>query len=265
LQYQSRKKIKQSRMLPSVVGNSLKMSEIDLNEYVAVPGKIIPIPGCDYVVISPDFERTNLLQRDVEEVPFQLQPPASSDKNGNNEDCINKNDADVIVCTGDTESNKNKELLPYSAQVRKRGRPSGKRTTCQCPNCKEEPNGDRHICHFENCGKTFTKKNHLDAHIRKHVGDKPFRCPHPGCGAAFTRSGELKRHGWIHKEGQRFKCLKCNRKFNRVDTYKRHSKLCKSSGFLDAIDVDAEDDPISVDVEDTNVADVDDPIVEEVN
>jgi len=50
-----------------------------------------------------------------------------------------------------------------------------------------------------------------------------------------------------------------------VDTYKRHSKLCKSSGFLDAIDVDAEDDPISVDVEDTNVADVDDPIVEEVN
>ena len=32
-------------MLPSVVGNSLKMSEIDLNEYVAVPGKIIPIPG----------------------------------------------------------------------------------------------------------------------------------------------------------------------------------------------------------------------------
>ena len=61
--------------------------------------------------------RTNLLQRDVEEVPFQLQPPASSDKNGNNEDCINKNDADVIVCTGDTESNKNKELLPYAAQV----------------------------------------------------------------------------------------------------------------------------------------------------
>ena len=32
-------------MLPSVVGNSLKMSEIDLNEYVAVPGKIISIPG----------------------------------------------------------------------------------------------------------------------------------------------------------------------------------------------------------------------------
>ena len=45
----------------------------------------------------------------------------------------------------------------------------------------------------------------------------------------------------------------------------RHSKLCKSSGFLDAIDVDAEDDPISVDVEDTNVADVDYPVVEEVN
>ena len=59
--------------------------------------------------------RTNLFQREVEEVPFHS--IASSDRNGNNKDCINENGSDVTACTGDTESNKNKELLPYSAQV----------------------------------------------------------------------------------------------------------------------------------------------------
>lgn len=230
-------------MLPSV-GN--RMSEIDLNEFVAVPGKIIPIPGCDYVVITPDLERTNLLQFEEEAEGVPMYTAASSDSNGNEERCLNDNGADDIDHKGDSDNDQ--QLLPYSAQVRRRGRPSGKTTPCKCPNCQEEPNGDRHICHFANCGKTFTKKNHLEAHIRKHMGARPFHCPHPGCGADFTRSGELKRHAWIHKEEQRFKCLKCNRKFNRLDTYKRHSERCSSSiGFLDEIDVDEED---AIDVDD---------------
>ena len=29
----------------------------NLSDYLAVPGRIIPIPGTDYVVIAPDWEK----------------------------------------------------------------------------------------------------------------------------------------------------------------------------------------------------------------
>ena len=126
----------------------------DLSEYVAVPGKIIKIPGTDYVLISPV---KNAEERAVPAIPAP----------------------------------------PLSVQIRRRGRPTGKSTPCQCPNCQvrfnsfyhstsrtsvyfyqEDPKSDRHICHIENCGKTFTKRNHLESHLRNHMGVRPFTCPH---------------------------------------------------------------------------------------
>ena len=65
----------------------------DLSEYVTVPGKIIAIPGTDYVLIAP--------VKSVEEVAASAAPTP-----------------------------------PLSAQIRKRGRPVGKSTPCQCPNCQ---------------------------------------------------------------------------------------------------------------------------------
>ena len=32
-----------------------------LTNYVGIPGKIVTIPGCDYVVITPDVERQDIL------------------------------------------------------------------------------------------------------------------------------------------------------------------------------------------------------------
>ena len=117
----------------------------DLREYLAVPGKMIKIPGTDYVLITP-----------LSEEAASCAAPAP----------------------------------PLSAQIRRRGRPVGKSTPCQCPNCQvgqcfphtvslslcvtvchyvtmslchycviylfvfqEDPKSDRHICHVENCGK----------------------------------------------------------------------------------------------------------------
>merc|ERR1712142_1224493 len=107
------------------------------SNYIAVPGKIIPIPGTDYVIISP--------------VTTPVPPPAAS--------C-----SDPLSSTPP----------PLSSQIRRRGRPSGKTRPCQCPNCQEMPGADRHLCHFANCGKTFTKSCHLEAHLRNHMGTKPY-------------------------------------------------------------------------------------------
>ena len=65
----------------------------DLREYLAVPGKVIKIPGTEYVLITPISE----------EAAISAAPAP-----------------------------------PLSAQIRRRGRPAGKTTPCQCPNCQVE-------------------------------------------------------------------------------------------------------------------------------
>ena len=93
---------------------------------------------------------------------------------------------------------------------------------------QEDPKSDRHICHIENCGKTFTKRNHLEAHLRNHMGARPFTCPHQDCGASFVRADELRRHHWSHSTTARFQCEFCDKTFNRADAYKLHMNKCNS-------------------------------------
>lgn len=88
-------------------------------------------------------------------------------------------------------------------------------------------NGNMMACGFFGCGKTFSKRVHLDAHIRVHLGEKPFRCPWINCGKAFTRQGELKRHEWVHTKPGRFFCDNCGKKFSRADHLKMHTSKCK--------------------------------------
>ena len=52
-------------------------------------------------------------------------------------------------------------------QIRRRGRPPGKTKKCGCPNCAAGGPRDRHICHFPDCGRTFTKTAHLEAHLNR--------------------------------------------------------------------------------------------------
>ena len=216
--------------------------------FLAVPGRILPIPGTEYVVITPDWGRhqddatgeardTNsnsvlkLDQKGKEQNVTQPRPTTS----GNDNDNVDSDEQDRI------------DALP-SITRRGRGRPPKGRSLspCQCPNCKIKPNSDRHLCHFANCGMTFTKKNHLQAHIRKHLGTRPFACPQQSCDASFTRQEELTRHYWLHSDEPRFQCQWCDRKFNRVDHYKGHERQCasKSTGGLVQvlIEMEQEDD-----------------------
>ena len=79
----------------------------DLREYLAVPGKLIKIPGTDYVLITPISEKA------------ASAAPAP----------------------------------PLSAQIRRRGRPTGKTTPCQCPNCQVKRMVLYHELHVMCCRK----------------------------------------------------------------------------------------------------------------
>ena len=177
------------------ISQTVNPSTLNLSDYIAVPGKIIPIPGTEFVLISP------------------ITP-------------INPSSAAQASCEDPSSSH---APPPLSSQIKRRGRPFGKTRPCQCPNCQDMPGADRHLCHFANCGKTFTKSCHLEAHLRNHMGAKPFQCPEPGCGVKFVRADDLRRHSWKHTNTSRFMCKVCGRRYYRKDHFKIHIVKCSEA------------------------------------
>ncbi|KRY72383.1 Transcription factor Sp4, partial [Trichinella pseudospiralis] len=111
-----------------------------------------------------------------------------------------------------------------------------KRIACSCPICKlneTKPTSERlkyHVCHIANCGRTYGKTSHLRAHLRWHMGERPFSCDWPLCEKRFTRSDELQRHHRTHTGEKRFICSICQKRFLRSDHLTKHKKThCQAS------------------------------------
>lgn len=53
---------------------------------------------------------------------------------------------------------------------------------------------------FGDCNMVFTRSEHLARHVRKHTGERPFRCH---CGKAFSRLDNLRQHAQtVHSDEQ---------------------------------------------------------------
>jgi len=74
------------------------------------------------------------------------------------------------------------------------------------------------------CGKTFTRKEHLLRHRRGHTGETPFHCPGPDCTKQFARKEHLKRHMRVHTGEHPYPCSECGRSFGRRERLLKHMK-----------------------------------------
>ena len=117
---------------------------------------------------------------------------------------------------------------PISSKVKRRGRPVGQNRPCQCTDCQNVSGAERHFCPFPNCGKSFLKSCHLEAHLKNHSGAEPYQCSESGCGNQFVRANDLRRHAVKHTNS-RFLCPVCGKRYYREDHFYTHMKKCSET------------------------------------
>ncbi|CAB4253278.1 similar to Saccharomyces cerevisiae YJL056C ZAP1 Zinc-regulated transcription factor [Maudiozyma barnettii] len=66
-------------------------------------------------------------------------------------------------------------------------------------------------CHWRGCDRTLPTRQKMVRHIRKHSGDKPFKCTE--CSKCFATKESLKQHGRTHTGERPFKCPYCDKSF----------------------------------------------------
>jgi len=77
-----------------------------------------------------------------------------------------------------------------------------------------------HYC--MDCGKNFTRKEHLQRHRRSHTGETPYHCRE--CTKQFARKEHLKRHERVHSGEHPYPCNECGRSFGRRERLIKHLK-----------------------------------------
>lgn len=89
-----------------------------------------------------------------------------------------------------------------------------------------DPQTWKFVCSF--CGKRFPGKAPLEAHARRHTGDRKFTCDL--CSKQFYDKRELQQHHRSHSNVRAFKCELCPSEYKDPQTLNVHKKRVHDIG-----------------------------------
>ncbi|XP_054162541.1 zinc finger protein 367-like [Oppia nitens] len=111
--------------------------------------------------------------------------------------------------------NKSSPDLDSTSGSAKRGRPRLEEITSLIQSGATSPSAIK----CEICNRVFPREKSLQAHIRTHTGERPYRCDIEGCGKAFAQSGQLRTHQRLHTGEKPFECAfpNCTNRFTHAN------------------------------------------------
>lgn len=78
-------------------------------------------------------------------------------------------------------------------------------------------------CTYPFCGKMFNRQARLEAHVRSHTGERPFKCTWEGCDKAYSDKKYLNGHiHSAHLKTPKFVCQQCDKSFATGQRLERH-------------------------------------------
>ncbi|CAH1776130.1 unnamed protein product [Owenia fusiformis] len=99
----------------------------------------------------------------------------------------------------------------------RRGRPRSETIKSLIVEGSSSPN----VIKCQLCNRVFPREKSLQAHLRTHTGERPYKCDYPACGRAFCQSGQLKTHQRLHTGEKPFICSVegCTSKFAHANRH----------------------------------------------
>nr|CAB3268030.1 zinc finger protein 782 [Phallusia mammillata] len=203
--------------------NGQELNETYLSDDDYIPeNQLVPLEESDLVVAEPTF--LTIIEKKKRKYQKRLNPDGSPKTRVRKKKLI-KQIFECKTCGKDFP-------FPSSLVVHERTHTGEKPYICNdCGKSFTQKGGlDAHLkihqakqYFCESCGLAFATNRALKDHSRIHTGDRPYVCEH--CGASYSRKSSLNEHVTLHTGEKPYSCSFCGRAFRKYCSKTKHERI----------------------------------------